>query len=272
MLSLTGRSLGQMMSRSSVSISRVRQSWLILVLMHAGMSANMVDKAFLLLRSLVRACTEDNEDSLMTSLLSFRFSYFSYLLLLFVFILEKFLFLPPFHRKHLLCYTAAVWHWLPRAGCGDSWCGARVCEQTGSGMWPTEREGISSGWSSARGESLGLVCQRMTANPERHTHTAGWGPSLAWTDNYHTDPEENRQMFRLILRHHHFLFYRLWCRDAFYIPNDKIVWRGVHYLRNLFILSARRSQVKNVLKPLSSTSWTWCLIKPLTDTLPERAD
>ncbi|KAA8594591.1 hypothetical protein FQN60_011726 [Etheostoma spectabile] len=47
----TGRSLGQMMSRSSVRISRDRLSWLILVLMHAGMSANMVAKAFLLLRS-----------------------------------------------------------------------------------------------------------------------------------------------------------------------------------------------------------------------------
>lgn len=50
MLLHTGRSLGQMMSRSSVSMSRVRLSWLILVLMHAGTSANIVDKAFLLLR------------------------------------------------------------------------------------------------------------------------------------------------------------------------------------------------------------------------------
>lgn len=46
----TGRSLGQMMSSSSVSMSRLRQWWLILDLMHAGMSANMVVSAFLLLR------------------------------------------------------------------------------------------------------------------------------------------------------------------------------------------------------------------------------
>lgn len=51
MLSHTGRSLGQMMSRSSGSISRVRMNWLVLVLMHAGMSLNIVHKAFLQLRS-----------------------------------------------------------------------------------------------------------------------------------------------------------------------------------------------------------------------------
>lgn len=39
-----------MMSRSRVNMSRVRLSWLILVLMHAGMSVSIVDKAFLLLR------------------------------------------------------------------------------------------------------------------------------------------------------------------------------------------------------------------------------
>lgn len=43
----TGRSLGQIMSRSSVRMSRVRLRWLILVLMLAGMSDNMVDRAFL---------------------------------------------------------------------------------------------------------------------------------------------------------------------------------------------------------------------------------
>lgn len=63
MLLRTGRSLGQMMSRSSVSISRVRLCWLILVLTHAGMSANMVDKAFLLLRSREEAWREDGNES-----------------------------------------------------------------------------------------------------------------------------------------------------------------------------------------------------------------
>lgn len=38
------------MSSSSVSMSRLRQWWLILDLMHAGMSANIVVSAFLLLR------------------------------------------------------------------------------------------------------------------------------------------------------------------------------------------------------------------------------
>lgn len=40
-----------MISRSSVSISTLRLSWLILTLMHAGMSASIVDRAFLLPRS-----------------------------------------------------------------------------------------------------------------------------------------------------------------------------------------------------------------------------
>lgn len=48
---LTGRSLGQRMSRSSGSISRARICWLVLVLMHAGMSLNIVERAFLLLLS-----------------------------------------------------------------------------------------------------------------------------------------------------------------------------------------------------------------------------
>lgn len=47
----TGRSLGQMMSSSSVSMSRLRQRWLILDRMHAGVSASIVVRAFLLLRS-----------------------------------------------------------------------------------------------------------------------------------------------------------------------------------------------------------------------------
>lgn len=55
MLLLTGRSLGQMMSRSSGSISRARMWWLVLVLMHAGMSLNIVERAFLLLRSREKA-------------------------------------------------------------------------------------------------------------------------------------------------------------------------------------------------------------------------
>lgn len=65
MLLHTGRSLGQMMLRSSVRISRVRLSWLILVLMHAGMSANMEDKAFLLLRRREEAWRRHNSDSVM---------------------------------------------------------------------------------------------------------------------------------------------------------------------------------------------------------------
>lgn len=48
---LTGRSLGQMMSKSSGSMSRARMCWLVLDLMHAGMSLNIVVRAFLLLRS-----------------------------------------------------------------------------------------------------------------------------------------------------------------------------------------------------------------------------
>lgn len=55
MLLLTGRSLGQMMSRSSGSMSRARMCWLVLDLMHAGMSLNIVDRAFLLLRSREKA-------------------------------------------------------------------------------------------------------------------------------------------------------------------------------------------------------------------------
>lgn len=51
MLLLTGRSLGQMMSRSSGSMSRARMCWLVLDLMQAGMSLSIVDRAFLLLRS-----------------------------------------------------------------------------------------------------------------------------------------------------------------------------------------------------------------------------
>ncbi|TNN86054.1 Guanine nucleotide-binding protein G(I)/G(S)/G(O) subunit gamma-13 [Liparis tanakae] len=49
--SITVTDLGQMMSRRSVRTSRDRLRWLILVLMHAGMSANMADSAFLLLSS-----------------------------------------------------------------------------------------------------------------------------------------------------------------------------------------------------------------------------
>lgn len=51
-----------MMSRSRVSMSRVRLSWLILVLMHAGMSVSIVDKAFLLLRIREEAWRGDIND------------------------------------------------------------------------------------------------------------------------------------------------------------------------------------------------------------------
>lgn len=56
-----------MTSRSSVRTSSVRLSWLILVLMHAGISANIVDKAFLQLRSREEAWRGDNHDSVMIS-------------------------------------------------------------------------------------------------------------------------------------------------------------------------------------------------------------
>lgn len=51
-----------MMSRSKVRISRVRLSWLILALMLAGVSANMVDRAFLQLRSREEAWMGHNSD------------------------------------------------------------------------------------------------------------------------------------------------------------------------------------------------------------------
>lgn len=142
MLLLTGRSLGQMMSRSSVRISRVRLSWLILVLMHAGMSASMVDKAFLLLRSREEAWRGDNINSVMISQLLFIYTFLpktsmSVLCFLFLFFLYRLApyFLPSFSLMccfsvFLICGTLlfliillhnrACRGLVPRAGCGDS--------------------------------------------------------------------------------------------------------------------------------------------------------
>lgn len=59
----TGRSLGQMMLSRSVRISSVSVSVLILLLMHAGMSANMEERAFLLVRRREVACGGNDNDS-----------------------------------------------------------------------------------------------------------------------------------------------------------------------------------------------------------------
>lgn len=82
---------------------------------------------------------------------------------------------------------------VPPAGCGGSWCVARACGQTGSGMWQTGRAGISWGRNFARAWLFGSACLRRRTSPEPRTHSAGWGLSHAWTDSYHTDPEEERQ-------------------------------------------------------------------------------
>lgn len=77
---------------------------------------------------------------------------------------------------------------VPRAGCVDRWFWARVCGQTGSGMWQTGRAGIWSGRSSGNAEFLGSACLRRRTSPEPHRHSEGLGLSHAWTGNYHTDP------------------------------------------------------------------------------------
>lgn len=78
---------------------------------------------------------------------------------------------------------------VPHAGCEDRWFWARVYVQTGSGMWQTGTEGISSGRNSGSAEFLGWAGLRRRATPGPHRHSEGLGLSHAWTGNCRTGPE-----------------------------------------------------------------------------------